>query len=398
MARQQASVREGVPLSRFGILVAQLESIAKSANQQPPDPLLCFDLLSDLVSAVDEEPKSPLSCDRMCEDALFQFLKLGSRRPVWRLASVAMVKMIANGDSISVYSRASSLQGLLSDGRRADVLSYAGLAHCLGELYNSFGRRITSGLIETTYITAKLVKFHENALEGSVGGGSSTAYSEAYRTIMRLGITDKSPTVRIVAARCLTALANIGGPGLGPTEFEHCATCCVKYLEDPISSVRDAFAKALGALLALGMQPEAQVQMKAKSQSSASRKLEGGLQKHLISPFAKASGHRSKELRVGITLSWVYFLQTMCLKYLLADMELQQFASQAMDMIKGNVVVDAHPLACILYILRVGITEQMTEPTQRKFMLFIGTQLESPGTSPAIKRESFPLPIIFCIF
>lgn len=63
---------------------------------------------------------------RMCEDALFQLLKLGSRRPVWRLASVAMVKMIANGDSISVYSRASSLQGLLSDGRRADVLSYAG--------------------------------------------------------------------------------------------------------------------------------------------------------------------------------------------------------------------------------------------------------------------------------
>ncbi|CAN6482956.1 unnamed protein product [Victoria cruziana] len=71
MARQQASVREGVPLSRFGILVAQLESIAKSGNQQPPDPLLCFDLLSDLVSAVDEEPKAILlslvysSCSRL---------------------------------------------------------------------------------------------------------------------------------------------------------------------------------------------------------------------------------------------------------------------------------------------------------------------------------------------
>lgn len=39
-----------------------------------------------------------------------------------------------------------------------------------------------------------------------------------------------------------------------------------------------------------------------------------------------------------------FYFQTMCLKYLLADMELQQFASQTMDMIKGNVVVDAHPL------------------------------------------------------
>uniref|UniRef100_A0A0A0KUL5 Uncharacterized protein n=1 Tax=Cucumis sativus TaxID=3659 RepID=A0A0A0KUL5_CUCSA len=50
-------VRENVPLSRFGVLVAQLESIVASAAQQPPEPLLCFDLLSDLISAIDEEPK-----------------------------------------------------------------------------------------------------------------------------------------------------------------------------------------------------------------------------------------------------------------------------------------------------------------------------------------------------
>jgi hypothetical protein len=50
-------VRESVPLSRFGVLVAQLESIVASAVQQPPDALLCFDLLSDLISAIDEEPK-----------------------------------------------------------------------------------------------------------------------------------------------------------------------------------------------------------------------------------------------------------------------------------------------------------------------------------------------------
>ena len=50
-------VRENVPLSRFGVLVAQLESIVASSFQNPPDALLCFDLLSDLISAIDEEPK-----------------------------------------------------------------------------------------------------------------------------------------------------------------------------------------------------------------------------------------------------------------------------------------------------------------------------------------------------
>lgn len=44
-------------LSRFGVLVAQLESIVASAAHKPPDALLCFDLLSDLIAAIEEEPK-----------------------------------------------------------------------------------------------------------------------------------------------------------------------------------------------------------------------------------------------------------------------------------------------------------------------------------------------------
>lgn len=176
--------RETVPLSRFGVLVAQLESIVASARQQPPDALLCFDLLSDLVSLIEEEPKassttllpSPLPnpkfnlrhiaflqfstrqrfqltmdrvsatsstsviwsehffalqesilySQRKCEDALFSLLILGARRPVRRLASVAMGRVIFKGDGISIYSRASSLQGWLSDGKRGEPLSCAG--------------------------------------------------------------------------------------------------------------------------------------------------------------------------------------------------------------------------------------------------------------------------------
>ena len=38
---------------------------------------------------------------------------------------------------------------------------FIGAAQCLGELYRHFGRRITSGLLETTIIATKLIKFHE---------------------------------------------------------------------------------------------------------------------------------------------------------------------------------------------------------------------------------------------
>ncbi|KAK7295809.1 hypothetical protein RJT34_18721 [Clitoria ternatea] len=393
-----AAVAEA-PLSRFGVLVAQLESIVASAAHKSPEPLLCFDLLSDLISAIEEDTKENiLLWQRRCEDALYSLLVIGvgARRPVRHLASVAMAKIISKGDAISIYSRASSLQGFLSDGKKSEPQKIAGAAQCLGELYKHFGRRITSGLFETTSIATKLMKFNEefvrqealymlcNALEGSGGSAASTAYSEAFRLITRSATGDKSFAVRIAAARCLKALASIGGPGLSVSELDNSASYCVKALEDPVSSVRDAFAETLGSLLALVMNPGAQVQPRGKDPLPQAKK-EGGLHKHLILAFTKASGVRSRDVRVGLTLAWVFFLQVIRIKYLHPDSELQIFALQVMEMLRGETSVDAHALACVLYVLRVGVTDQMTEPTQRNFLIFLGKQLQSPDAGPSMK-------------
>uniref|UniRef100_A0A1J3HBB6 HEAT repeat-containing protein 5B n=1 Tax=Noccaea caerulescens TaxID=107243 RepID=A0A1J3HBB6_NOCCA len=392
------NVSDNVPLSRFGVLVAQLESIVASASQKSPDPLLCFEILSDLISALDEEPKeSILVWQRKCEDALYSLVTLGARRPVRHLASVAMAKIILNGDSISIYSRASSLQGFLSDVKRSDPQRVAGAAQCLGELYRHFGRKITSGLFETTVIVTKLVKFNEdfvrqeafillhNALEGCGGTAAATAYSEAYRLITRFSTLDKSFVVRIAAARCLKAFSNIGGPGLGTSEFDTLASYCLKGIEDSESSVRDAFAEALGSLLALGMHPEAHVQPRGKGPFPPAKKLEGGLQRHLIVPFTKAVGARAKNKRFGLALSWVFFLQAIRIRYLDPDSELQDYSLHVMDMLRGDSTIDAHALACVLYILRVGVIDQMMEPSQRSFSVFLGKQLQSSDASPSMK-------------
>ncbi|KAG6392631.1 hypothetical protein SASPL_146855 [Salvia splendens] len=445
MARNYA--RENMELSRLSVLVAQLESIVASAAHKPPDGLLCFDLLSDLISAIEEESKeSVLQWQRKCEDTLYSLLVLGARRPVRHLASVAMANIILKGDSISIYSRASSLQGFLSDGKRSEARKVAGASQCLGILYRYFGRRIVSGLLETTTIVSKLLKFNEdfvrqealrmlhNALEGSDGSAASAAYTEAFRVIMRVGVGDKSPRVKIAAARCLKAFANIGGPGLGIGELENCLSYCVKALEDPVKPVRDAFADALGALLALGMNPDAQVQPKGKG--TTPKKLEGGLQKHLALPFSKVSGPRLKDVRIGISLSWVCFLQclwtistwkpvrdkavvwrmnrgkqeagrtAMCLKYLHPDSELQNYAVLVMDMLRSDTSVDAQALvsdvkqsfvnsnshiplpcfkACVLYIVRVGMIDQMSEPIQRGFSVFLAKQLLSSDSTPSMR-------------
>ncbi|VFQ70327.1 unnamed protein product [Cuscuta campestris] len=389
--------RVNAPLSRFGVLVAQLESIVASAVHKPPDPLLCFDLLSDLISAINEEPKeSILLCQRKCEDAIYSLLVLGAKKPVRHLASVAMARVIQKGDAISIYSRASSLQGFLSDGKKSEPHPVAGAAECLGELYYYFGRRITSGLLETTRIVTKMLKFNEDfvryeglnmlqkALEGSGGSAASTAYIEAFRIIMRTGVVDKSVNVRIAGARCLKAFANIGGPGLGTGELESSSSYCAKVLEDPAPSVRDAFAEALGALLALGMNRDAQVNPRGKVHVTP-KKIQGGLDKHLVLPFIKASGPRSKYLRVGLTLSWVSFLQAIRLKYSLPDSELDKFAIQVMGMLCVDNSWDTQALACVLYILRVGLTDQMSEATQSGFLVVLSKQLQSPDTTSSMR-------------
>ncbi|CAL5053041.1 unnamed protein product [Urochloa decumbens] len=386
---------EPIPLSRFGALVAQLESVVASAKQKPPDALLCFDLLSELSSAIDEASKETIQLwQRKCEDALQSLLVLGARRPVRRLASSAMGRIIEKGDAISVYSRASTLQGWLVDVKRAEPMACAGAAQCLGEIYRLFGRKITAGLIETSSIVAKLMKYHEdfvrqdalllleNALEGSGGGGGAAAYQEAFRIIMR-GVSDKSFIVRVAAARCLKAFANIGGPGLGMAEFDTSMSYCVKGLEDSVSSVRDSFAEALGTMLALSVNPDAQMKKGGKKQTASAKKFEDGVQKHLILPFVKANGANAKKLRIGLALSWVFFLQMIHMKYGTLDSELQNYAIEAMEILQGNDSPDPHALACVLYVLRVGVADQMTEPTQREFLVFLGRKLESSNyTAP----------------
>ena len=68
----------------------------------------------------------------------------------------------------------------------------------------------------------------QNALEGSGGGAAASAYTEAFRLILRFAVSDKSFLVRIAAARCLKAFAIIGGPGLGVGELDNSASLCVK--------------------------------------------------------------------------------------------------------------------------------------------------------------------------
>ncbi|CAM6093367.1 unnamed protein product [Calypogeia fissa] len=387
-------------LSKLSILVAQLESILAASSHQNLEPLFCFDLLVDLLATISQEPRwSLVRCQKKCEDALQALLVLGVAPPVRRLAATATVHLIEKGDHISIYTRTSLLQMWLSDqmDRRSAPSACIGMAQCLGALLQAFGNKLTSGLIETSSIVAKLMRYSEvsvrqaalallqDALEGSGGGGAGAAYSEALRIITRIGVHDRSALVRTAAAGCLRVFAVVGGPGVGNSGLESCCVLCLKALEDSTQTVRDAFAAALGALLALGYNPEAQLPQQGTGKGpppAPPKPLEGGLQKHLINPFVKANGPNYKEIRVSLTMALVAFLQGMRLNYLRSDSELIEFAMQAIGMLAFSP--DTHAQACILFCLRVGIIEQMGESTQKQFTDHLIQQVSAPDINPAM--------------
>lgn len=116
MAKTNAS--DNVPLSRFGVLVAQLESIVASASQKSPDPLLCFEILSDLISAIDEEPKvfPPTSVNRNFRLIVLIFVRFALNLKYCSLVSSFLhlkIRIISNIDLRSTSSLLSFIRPLL---------------------------------------------------------------------------------------------------------------------------------------------------------------------------------------------------------------------------------------------------------------------------------------------
>ncbi|MCO5556472.1 hypothetical protein L7F22_010021 [Adiantum nelumboides] len=126
---------------------------------------------------------------------------------------------------------------------------------------------------------------------------------------------------------------------------------------------------------------------------------------------AFASGPLHREVRVGIAMAWVAFLQGMHFTYGHSDLELQNYALQAMSMLsfnsKSQTNVDGQvaltltaslgwgyalwtssspffPYRLVIYILRVGVVELMNEPAQKEFLLLLTNQLSLADTSSSM--------------
>ncbi|CAI5959281.1 unnamed protein product, partial [Closterium sp. NIES-65] len=393
---QPMEVKHVEEVQKLSAVISELELILHSAAAKPPDPLFCFDLLKNLHASIEHEPEESLQLmQRRSEDTLQALLLQGAGPPNRRLLAGALVRVIERGDSISVYSRVSCLQGWFFEKGEKRATAVVGALEALTTITRVFGTRIASSLTETVNVVSRLLRNAEPsvrnaslqlllaAIEVMKGAGPTSAYTDAVRALSGYGVRDRSALVRETTAHCIQALAVTGGPGLAGGALDSMAQLCVKAVDDPAQAVRDAFAAALGAVVALGLNPSAQIVPRGKSSAAPPKAMDNAIQKYLTTPFVRAPASRSKEIRLAIAMAWVALLQSLRAQYGVADMDLVPYGMQALALLPAYArSIDSQAQACALYILQVGLVEQMGEEAQREFTRTLTHQLTASDMGP----------------
>ncbi|KAK9820084.1 hypothetical protein WJX72_005985 [[Myrmecia] bisecta] len=315
----------------FHIWVAELELLTGNAKgPRKVDPVACFELLQKLLVTIDRTERVKLKeYQRRCEDALMEILLKGTAPPVRRLIGACLSRMYSVGDSLPLYARVSSLQQFLASkealGRSVPEEVRVGALECLATLCYSHGRSLASGMPESMALAVKhCTKYAEpgvryaclNLMAAVVEGlgefdrNVTALQTEALKAAERSAKDPGYAHIRAAAAAVYRAVARAGGAALwawGGSACEEAVRICIAALDDPSRAVAEAFAIALGEIAAAG---------KSNPALDAVRALD-----------KKAS-------------------KKAALEKLLADLF-------------------TNCLACVLYVLRVGVIEQLGESGQR---------------------------------
>ncbi|KAL4425068.1 hypothetical protein ABPG77_010382 [Micractinium sp. CCAP 211/92] len=415
----------------FKIWVAELELLVGNARgRAKPDQAQCFQLLQKLVVTLDRcERPEVKEYQRRCEEAVVDILLKGAPPPVRRLICQVLAKLYSVGDQLPLYSRVSSLQLFLGtrEAFSKDTLEdiRLGALECMAALYYAQGRFLSIGVQETVAVAAKYcaakhlgerttqaaVSVLAAAVEG-VGGGhrhAQTVQADVFRCIERLlGQRDLSVETRVACASVLRALGACGGAFLWASSlagFEAVKALCLAGLEDRSHAVRAANAQALGTIAAAATSDAAResvrtLEKRPKYAAAQEKALADVSTACLTTPFVEAASYSTRASCTALAQAWVTYLSA-CR----TGMEEQAFAELALRVLEmlGAACLAAgsyqeasivpgegelgmgtgsgerpHAQACVLYVLRVGVIEQLGESGQRLLLDRLAGVLGAP--------------------
>lgn len=258
-------------------------------------------------------------------------------------------------------------------------------------MYEKLGRLMGRSYEETVQI---LVKSQKNAESQSrieilktlkkVSLGLGSAISNVHKDIFKANkycLTDRNMTVRIEAANCILEIIN-HAQFIYTTELESLTTLCFRAFDGGSYEVRCAVAKLLGTLLALTQQYEItnkyvntsyKVQLRTITLEDAWGILMSGFLRGGFSflkgtgEIIKGSSNVNREVRVGVTYSYVTFVEFMGTAWF--EKHLSAFYIHILELVANPKTASSHVDAiysrkCVNFILRSVNRKMLSEKAQ----------------------------------
>lgn len=309
--------------------------------------------------------------------------------PVRKLLARCLATIFSVGDTFALFETINKCNDIIRN--KDDSPSYlptklAAIA-CLGGMYEKLGRMVGRSYEETISLLVKALKNAESQGRCEImltlqkvivglGSAGANCYKDVYKAA-RGCLTDRSMTVRCAAALCLCELVN-EAPFLYTTELDNVASLCFRAMDSSNYDVRCDVAKLLGRLLATTQTPQSAQVSKGKSLKLedvlnilASGFLRGGTGGFLKSSAAgemiKGSGNVNRDIRVGVTHTYVEFGRCMGGMWLERNMSemLNHMFSLASNPRASVFHVDAvYARKCVMFMLRSLVGGQLGERAQ----------------------------------
>lgn len=286
-------------------------------------------------------------------------------------------------------------------------------------MYEKLGRLMGRSYEETVQILVKSLRNAESQIRieimktlEKVCSGMGSAISNVHKDIFKATkycLTDRNMSVRVASANCIIEMINHAS-FLYTTELESLASLCFRAFDGSNYEVRCAVAKLLGTLLAFTQQCELtkkqmntsqKGQLKSVSLEEALGILMSGFLRGGASflkgtgEIIKGSSGVNREVRVGVTHSYVMFVQFMGSVWF--EKNLNTFLVHILELVANPKAASSHVDAvysrkCINFILKSVTGKMLGEKAQtsacKEIVQIISKKMRSIDFSPENAKDS----------
>ncbi|XP_031626262.1 HEAT repeat-containing protein 5B isoform X2 [Contarinia nasturtii] len=402
-------------------------TLNEEAIKNIPDhkkPLYVFEWLRYLDKGLVAAQKSDVkACQKKLVEQLTTQIQGSPGPPTRKLLASCLSTLFSVGDTFLLFDTVNKCNDILKNKDDSPSFLPTKLAAicCVGSMYEKLGRMMGRSYEETVTILIKSLKSAESQMRieimvtlEKVCCGMDTAISNVHKEIYKATkycLSDRVMSVRVAAAKCLLEMMN-HAPFLYTTELENMAALCFRAFDGSNYEVRCAVAKLLGSLIAFTQQqqqtlPKGVVQVKAQpiTRQTSLDEAFGILMSGFLrggASFLKGTGEMIKgsssvnrEVRVGVTHSYVIFIRQMGGSWL--ERNLQTFLTHILDLVANPKAASSHVDAvysrkCINFILRATIGKILGEKAQssacKEIVHIIAKQMSTIDFNPENAKDS----------